>query len=103
MHSESRNLEADAKFIEAGGPKSWGCFALLLSIIVLVLLFVLVRLLLLNLIGEPEASWGSLIFLLAVIGGAVSLWIRNGRKQRRVQEQVWQQAIGNGSHKKKSS
>jgi hypothetical protein len=98
-HRESRNPGADAKFIEAGGLKSWGCFALLISIIVLALLFVLVRLSLLHLIGEPAASWGSLIFVFAVASGAVALWISNRRKQRRVQEQVWQQAISNDSYK----
>jgi membrane protein YdbS with pleckstrin-like domain len=92
---ESRNPGVDAKFIEAGGLKSWGCFALLISIIVLALLFVLVRLVLLQLIGEPAASWGSLIIVLAVASGVVALWISNRRKQRRAQEQVWQQAIGN--------
>jgi hypothetical protein len=91
---ESHYPGADAKFIEAGGLKSWGCFALLISIIVLALIFVLVRLPLLYLIGEPAASWGSLIFVLAVASGAFAFWISNRRKLRRAQEQVWQQAIG---------
>ena len=92
---ESRNPGVDAKFIEAGGLKSWGCFALLISIIVLALLFVLVRLVLVQLIGEPAASWGSLIVVLAVASGAIAFLVANRRKQKRVQEQVWQQASGN--------
>lgn len=36
MYYEPRNPEADAKFIEAGGLKSWGCYAFLLGVLVLV-------------------------------------------------------------------
>ncbi len=100
---EPRNIEADTKFIEAGGLKNWGCFALLLAVLVLVLLFVLVHALLINLIGEPEASWGSLIFIMGVTIGAIYLWSRRRRRQRRAQEQVWQRAIGNGSPEKQPS
>ncbi|MBA2285892.1 MAG: hypothetical protein H0W02_10435 [Ktedonobacteraceae bacterium] len=100
---EPRNMEADAKFIEAGGLKNWGCFAVLLAILVLVLLFVVAHALLMNLIGEPAAWWGSLIFLMGVTTGAIYLWSRRRRRQRSAQEQIWQQAMGNGSPEKKSS
>ncbi|MEO8973429.1 MAG: hypothetical protein ABI406_17725 [Ktedonobacteraceae bacterium] len=101
MHYEPRNTEASAKFIEAGGLKSWGCFAFLLVVLVLVLLFVLVHALLIHLFGEPVAWWGSVIFLIGVATGSVYLWIRTRRKQRREQELVWQRAMGNGLHEKK--
>lgn len=90
---ESRHPEADAKFIEAGGLKSWGCFAFLLCGLVLVLLFALVHVLLANLVGDPAASLASLLVLIGVMTGAVSLWIRRRRRQRVAQEQAWQQAM----------
>ena len=101
MHYEPRNTEADAKFIEAGGLKNWGCFALLLVILVLVILFVITHVLLIYLIGDPAAWWGSIIFLIGVTTGVAYFWIRSRRRQRREQELIWQRAIGNRSHKQK--
>ncbi len=102
MQYEPRNIEADAKFIESGGLKNWGCFAFLLAALVLVLLYVVAHVLLLNLIGEPAAWWGSLIFIMGVTMGAIYLWRRRRWRQRSVQEQIWQRAMGNGSSEKKS-
>ena len=93
MYNEPRNPEADAKFIEAGGLKSWGCYAFLLGVLALVLLFVLVHALLTNLMGDPAAWWASLLMLIGVMTGAVSLWIRRKRRQRGAQEQAWQRAM----------
>src|SRR5579859_3213168 len=100
---EPRNIEADAKFIEAGGLKNWGCFAVLLAILVLVLLFVVAHALLIHLIGEPAAWWGSLIFIMGVTTGVIYLWSRRRRRQRSAQEQIWRQAMGNGTSAQKTS
>jgi hypothetical protein len=86
MYYEPRNPEADAKFIEAEGLKSWGCYALLLSVLVLVLLCVLVHALLTHLMADPTAWWVSFLLISGVVAGAVSLWIRRRRRQRVAQE-----------------
>ena len=93
MYDEPRNPEADAKFIEAGGLKSWGCYAFLFSVLALLLFFILVRTLLIKLLGDPAAWWGSLVLLIGVLVGAVYLWIRGRRRQSVVQEQAWQRAM----------
>jgi hypothetical protein len=93
MLFQPRNPDADAKFIEAGGLKSWGCFALLPALLVLVLFFVLVQALLTNLMGEPTALWVSLLLFSGVVAGVVVLWIRRRRRQRAAQEHAWQQAM----------
>lgn len=93
MYYAPRNPEADAKFIEAGGLKSWGCYAFLLCVLVLAILFVAVYALLTNLIGGPAAWWVSLILLSGVVTGVVSLWISRRRRRREAQEQAWQRAM----------
>jgi hypothetical protein len=59
MYYQPRNPEADAKFIEAGGLKSWGCFALIPALLVLLLFFIIVHALLTNLDtgGESFERW----------------------------------------------
>ena len=93
MHYEPRNPQADGNFIKMGGLKSWGCYAFLLCVLVLVLLFVLVHVLLASLMGDPAAWWLSLLVLTGVTTGAVFLWISRRRKQRAAQEQAWQRAM----------
>ncbi|HLZ61641.1 MAG TPA: hypothetical protein VKR06_32250 [Ktedonosporobacter sp.] len=100
MHYEPRNSEADAKFIEAGGLKSWGCYAVLLAVIILLILFAIVRALLINLIADPAASWGALLFLAAVVAETVYLWKKRRRKLRMEQEHMWQMEMERGSQKK---
>lgn len=88
MQHEPRHTQADANFIEMGGLKSWGCYAFVVSVLVLLLLFVLVHVLLAGLMGDPLAWWASLLVLIGVTTGAVFLWIRRrqGRGFRRTQE-----------------
>ena len=93
MHYEPRNQEADAQVIEAGGLKSWGCYAFLLAVLVLLLLLVPMHILLSNLLGDPMAWWASLLVLIGVLAGVVSLWIKRRRRQRMAQEQAWQRAM----------
>ena len=93
MYNQPRNPEADAKFIEAGGLKSWGCYALLLGLLVLLLLFVLVHALLSTLMGDPAALWVGLLLVIGVAAGAVSLWFRRRRRKRIAQEQAWLRAM----------
>ncbi len=93
MYDEPRNPEADAKVIEAGGLKSWGCYTFLLSVLALLLFFILVRTLLINLLGDPAAWWGSLVLLIGVLMGVVYLWVRSRRRRSAAQEQAWQRAM----------
>jgi LPXTG-motif cell wall-anchored protein len=93
MHYEPRNQEADAQIIEAGGLKSWGCYAFLLAVLVLLILLVPVHILLSNLLGDPVAWWASTLLLIGVLAAAGSLWIRRRRRQRMAQEQAWQRAM----------
>ncbi|MGI9059884.1 MAG: hypothetical protein ACR2H5_15045 [Ktedonobacteraceae bacterium] len=93
MHYEPRNQEADARIIEAGGLKSWGCYAFLLAVLVLLILLVPVHIPLSNLLGDPVAWWASTLLLIGVLVGAVSLWNRRRRRQRMMQEQAWQRAM----------
>jgi len=93
MHYDHRNIEADAKFIESGGLKNWGCFGFFVAFLVLVLLFVLLRLLLAQLIGGPAALWVTLVILAGLVGSVVFFWLRLRRKKKREQEQIWQQAL----------
>ena len=87
-YNQIHNPEASAKFIEAGGLKSWGCFAVFLGALVLVLLFVLVHALLIHLLADPVAWWASLL-LLSVVGlGVASLWLRRRRGKKRIQENL---------------
>jgi hypothetical protein len=93
MKYEHRNPEADAKFIEAGGLQSWGCFAVLLAAIAITLLTVIAHVLLNNLIGDPAAWWASAILVSAIAIGAIFFWISRRRKQKIAQEQAWQQEM----------
>jgi len=58
-----------------------------------VLLFVLAHALLTNLMGDLAAWWTSLLVLIGVTTGGVSLWIRRRRRQKVAQEQAWQRAM----------
>jgi len=82
-HHVPRNVEADAEFIEAGGLKDWGCFALLLAVLVLVLVlyFFVARALLTLLIGATAALWVTLVLLIGIVAGIAFLWVR--RRQRK--------------------
>lgn len=81
-HNDPRNVGADAQFIEAGGLKDWGCYAFLLSVLVLIMLFFIVRALLTILIGETAALWITLVLLIGAVAGIVFLWIRRRRRQK---------------------
>jgi len=77
-----RNVEADAQFIESGGLKDWGCFALLISILGLVLFFFIARALLTLLIGATAALWVTLVLLIGIVAGITFLWIRRREKKK---------------------
>ncbi len=93
MYHQPRNPEADAKFIEAGGLKSWGCYAFILCVLVLLILLVIAHALLSALIGNLAARGVSLFLLIGVLTGVVFLWIRRRRRQKIAQEQAWQRAM----------
>lgn len=93
MNYEPRNPEVNARFIEAGGLKSWGCFALLLSAIAIILLIVVTHILLNKVMGDPAAWWVSLILVVAIAIGAISFWISRKRRLKIAQEQLWQQEM----------
>jgi Flp pilus assembly protein TadB len=81
-HNDPQNVGADAQFIEAGGLKNWGCAAFLLSVLVLLLLFFIVKALLSSVIGPTAALWITLVLLIGVVAGIVFLWTRRRRRQR---------------------
>lgn len=93
QYYNQRNPEVDAKFIEAGGLKSWGCFAVLLAALAMILLAVIAHVLLNNLIGDPAAWWVSTILVVAIAIGAIFFWIVRRRRLKIVQEQIWQQEM----------
>ena len=80
--SHERNVSADAKFIEAGGLKDWGCYAFLLSVLALVILFFVVRALLTLLVGEITALWITVVVLIGAVAGIAFLWIRRRRRRK---------------------
>ena len=93
MQYNHRNPEVDAKFIEAGGLKSWGCFAVLLAALAVILLAVIAHVLLNNLIGDPATWWVSAILVGAITIGAIFFLNSRSRRLKIAQEQLWQQEM----------
>lgn len=103
MYHEQRNFEADARFVEAGGLKNWGCTAMVVGICLLGILFVVVRLLLLKLISDPVASGITLLFIIGIAAGATSFLIRRRRRLLATQERIWQEAMAGNSQNKEGA
>jgi hypothetical protein len=95
MAEPPRNFEHDAQFVESGGLKDWGCFAVFLILLVLVLLFVIIRVLLSPRVGEPLAFWGAAGVVAVTVILLLTFWIRARRIKKKKQEQIWQRALGN--------
>ena len=96
MAYEPRNFQADTQFVKSGGLKNWGCFAVGLFILVLLIFYVVIHALLSRVWGDPTAVWASAGIVLVVAIGAISLWIWRRSRLRSAQAQLWQEQTGPG-------
>jgi hypothetical protein len=89
----SRNFGADARYVESGGLKNGGCFAVGLFVLILLIFYVVVHVLVIHVWGDPTAVLVSAGIAIAVAVGAISLWIRRRSRLRSAQEQLWQEQM----------